>query len=102
MLRRLLEMQDHLVVLGRHSAMTRVASFLVALANRTGCEDDDVIDVPMSRQDIADFLGLTIETVCRALTDLKRDGYIRALSVQQFELMRRDELAELAAGAEDE
>jgi CRP-like cAMP-binding protein len=102
MLRRLVEVQDHLVVLGRRSAMARVASFLVALSGRTGSEDDDVVDVPMSRQDIADFLGLTIETVCRALSDLKHDGYIQALSVQQFELTRRDALADLAAGADDE
>lgn len=68
--------QDHLVMLGRQTAKERVASFLLLLAERTNADNGDALDLPMGRQDIADFLGLTIETVCRALTDLKRERLI--------------------------
>lgn len=68
--------QDHLVMLGRQTAKERVASFLLLLAQRTDADNDDALDLPMGRQDIADYLGLTIETVCRALTDLKRERLI--------------------------
>jgi len=61
--------QDHLVMLGRQTAMERVASFVLQLAKRRGVHDR--VEFPMSRQDIADYLGLTIETVCRVLTELK-------------------------------
>lgn len=68
--------QNHLVILGRQSARERVASFLVQLIERRKSADRSKLDVPMTRQDIADYLGLTIETVCRVLTALKRDGVI--------------------------
>lgn len=72
---RLLGMQDHLVMLGRQAAKQRVAAFLAKLAERSEAEEGETFDVPMSRQEIADYLGLTIETVCRSLSDLKR-GHI--------------------------
>ena len=68
--------QNHLVILGRQSALERVASFFVHLAERSRATDRHRIDVPMTRQDIADYLGLTIETVCRMLTKLKNSGII--------------------------
>ncbi len=66
--------QAHLMLLGRKSACERVASFLLALAERqvSGSE----VNLPMSRQDMADYLGLTIETVSRAFTQLQADGLI--------------------------
>jgi CRP/FNR family nitrogen fixation transcriptional regulator len=69
--RELSEAQDHLVMLGRQTAKERVASFLVQLARRRK-DVHERVEFPMSRQDIADYLGLTIETVCRALTELKK------------------------------
>lgn len=63
--------QNHLVILGRQSALERVASFLLQLVDRRKDAKSDTIDIPMSRQDVADYLGLTIETVCRMLTKLK-------------------------------
>jgi CRP-like cAMP-binding protein len=92
-----LEMQEQIVLLGQQTAMERIASFLLALARRTGSEHDDVVDIPMSRQDIADFLGLTIETVCRAFTDLKRNHTIEALTAHQFRLRNLAALNALTA-----
>ncbi len=68
--------QNHLVILGRQSALERVANFLVQLLERSRSADKTRLDVPMTRQDIADYLGLTIETVCRMLTKLKVSGII--------------------------
>ncbi len=65
--------QDHVMMLGRKSARERVVGLLVDLADRTG---GDELDIPMSRQDMADYLGLTIETVSRTLTQLQADGVI--------------------------
>jgi CRP-like cAMP-binding protein len=92
-------MQDHLVMLGRQTARERVASFLVMLAERAGCEDDDLLlNVPMSRQDIADYTGLTIETVCRVLSDMKRARTIGIPNLHQVVLMEMDTLYALAEG----
>ncbi|HJW41868.1 MAG TPA: helix-turn-helix domain-containing protein [Rhizomicrobium sp.] len=68
--------QNHLVILGRQSALERVAGFLLQLLARSESEDGNRIGIPMTRQDIADYLGLTIETVCRMLTKLKTSGSI--------------------------
>lgn len=66
--------QHHMLLLGRKNAQERIAAFLLELAERLSCKGD--ITLPMSRQDIADYLGLTIETVSRTLTQLERDGLI--------------------------
>ena len=63
--------QHHVIMLGRQTAMERVVSFLLQLAARTGARSGHAVELPMGRQDIADYLGLTIETVCRALSELK-------------------------------
>ncbi|KMO36749.1 helix-turn-helix domain-containing protein [Methylobacterium aquaticum] len=93
MLRALERAQDHMMLLGRKSAKERVASFLLALAERAGTEG--LIALPMSRADIADHLGLTIESVSRTLTQLERDGVIalqaqrRSVVVQDMPALRR-------------
>ena len=66
--------QAHLMLLGRKSACERVATFLGALASRQPGNRE--ITLHMSRQDIADYLGLTIETVSRTFTQLQADGVI--------------------------
>ena len=73
----LCDAHQHLISLGCQSAKERVASFLLLLARRTEAVDGAVVDLPMGRQDIADYLGLTIETVCRTLSDLKEARVIQ-------------------------
>jgi len=85
--------QDHVLTLGRRSAAERVASFLLDLAQRLGGRDE--IALPMSRQDIADYLGLTIETVSRTLTLLQARGFIRARGCRHLRLQRLATLSEL-------
>ena len=65
-----------LVLLGRKTASERIASFLMEMAERLPQARRGVLDLPMSRTDMADHLGLTIETVCRALAALRREGTI--------------------------
>ena len=66
---------DHMVLLGRKSALEKMATFLLEIAAR-GAHADRA-QLPMQRTDIADHLGLTIETVSRTLTQMVRDGLIR-------------------------
>ncbi len=70
--------QDQMLLLGRRSAEEKIASFLVGLRNRWARLNGASVTVPlpMSRQDIADFLGLTIETVSRTLSRFARDRAI--------------------------
>jgi CRP/FNR family nitrogen fixation transcriptional regulator len=60
---------EHVMLLGRKNAQEKVAAFLLSLANR---RDGDSVQLPMGRQDMADYLGLTIETVSRMLTQLQQ------------------------------
>ena len=92
--------QQHLLVLGRKSADEKIASFLLTLAERLGdgATRLGALRLPMSRQDMADYLGLTIETVSRTLTRLKREGLIALPTPQQVILRRPGDLAVLASG----
>jgi len=74
--------RDHMVLLGRRSAEEKVATFLVDWRDRLAelREIADIVPLPMSRQDIADYLGLTIETVSRTFTKLERDGVIAIIA----------------------
>lgn len=65
-----------MVLLGRKTASERIASFLLEMSNRLPNSRPDVLELPMGRTDMADHLGLTIETVCRLLGQLRRDGTI--------------------------
>jgi CRP/FNR family transcriptional regulator, nitrogen fixation regulation protein len=74
--RELARKQDQLFLLLSTSAEERIVSFLVEMVQRASPREDDVIDLPMARRDIADYLGLTIETVSRVLWDFERRGAI--------------------------
>lgn len=86
-LRNLAHAQTRMLLLGRMTASERVASFLLELAERRDVRR--ILDVPMSRGDIADYLGLTIETVCRVLSALKRNGAIAIPNPHRIELYDR-------------
>jgi len=78
-LRELDEARDWMVTLGRKSAAEKVASFLYLIATHIDPTEDEPLasfDLPLSRADIGDFLGLTIETVSRQMSKLKADGVI--------------------------
>jgi CRP/FNR family transcriptional regulator, anaerobic regulatory protein len=85
--------QDQMVLLGRKSAAEKVASFLLMLPAR---QND--IEVPMTRGDIADYLGLTIETVSRTLTRLRQDGLIALPVPTRVQVLDRKGLESLASG----
>ena len=63
-------------MLGRMTAIERIACFLDEIDTRAQARGTDLIGLPMSRTDIADHLGLTVETVCRGLAQLRRMGAI--------------------------
>lgn len=94
MARELRRTQNHSFLLSRQSAVERVWSFLTELALREPGERH--IDLPMSRIDIADHLGLTIETVSRAFTQLRREGAIQYDSARHIAIRRHDELCAAA------
>ena len=98
MSQRLHRMHDHLMLLGRQTALERVSSFLLSLRERTCTKEDAPLDVPMSRQDIADYLGLTIETVCRVLAKLRRSRVIGIPNIHQLIIGDIDALHALAEG----
>ena len=85
--------QDQMVLLGRKSASEKVASFLLMLP---ASQDD--IDLPMTRGDIADYLGLTVETVSRTLTRLRQDGLIALPISARIRVLDRKGLQNLASG----
>lgn len=94
--------QDQMVLLGRKSASEKVASFLLSLAAHEDGEHDDHVDLPMGRGDIADYLGLTVETVSRTFTRLKSDGLIALPTPASVEILDLEQLADLAAGVGDD
>ena len=87
---------EHMVLLGRKTAMERMASFLLDLASRLSCPDQ--VCLPMQRHDIADHLGLTIETVSRTLSQMIQAKLIRlADGGRTICLLNKDALQLLAA-----
>jgi CRP/FNR family nitrogen fixation transcriptional regulator len=87
-----------IALLGRKTAAEKIASFLLEMDSRLAPADGQLVELPMSRVDIADHLGLSIETVCRNLTHLQREGTV-AIRRSGVELLNRDALLELACGA---
>jgi CRP-like cAMP-binding protein len=86
--------QDHVMLLIK-TAQERVAGFLVEMSSRNAGASE--VDLPMSRQDIADYLGLTIETVSRTLTQLENSGTIAVSTSRHIVLRSRRALNRLNA-----
>jgi CRP/FNR family nitrogen fixation transcriptional regulator len=87
--------EDHMLLLGRKTSLERVAAFLLEMDHRVTAAG--VMALPMSRRDIADYLGLTLETVSRALSCLHGKGILGFLgpTQRQIVLLDRLRLAEL-------
>jgi CRP-like cAMP-binding protein len=93
--RELAQAQDHLMVLGRKTATERIATVLLKLVDRIGPQGcaGCTLDLPMSRADLADYTGLTAETVCRTLTQLRKRGVIASAGLRALHIPRLDALA---------
>ena len=92
--RELRRVQDHILLLIK-TAQERVAGFLLEMAERRA--SGNAVELPMSRQDIADYLGLTIETVSRTLTNLENSAAIALPSSRRVVLRNRAALSRLNA-----
>jgi CRP/FNR family transcriptional regulator len=102
--------QEWMLLLGRKTAREKVASFLLMLSKRSpllNCPHQEqgekqtavskiIVEIPVTRSDIADYLGLTMETVCRQITHLKKDGVIDLPDNHSFCVSKPGLLAELA------
>jgi CRP/FNR family transcriptional regulator, nitrogen fixation regulation protein len=87
--------QARLMLLGRGTASERIAAFLVEMARRMRIAATERLELPMNRTDMADHLGLTVETICRVLSQMKRGGVVGATRVG-VELRNRHALREMA------
>lgn len=93
--------QDQMLLLGRKSAKEKIVSFLLQLSHRAVQRGRPAtpVELPMTRTEISDYLGLTTETVSRVMTQLKTTGAIRIIGQSRVELLRPGKLDELAEGA---
>lgn len=89
-------MQSRMVLLGRASALERVSVFLLEMADRHSAGSTDVVVLPMSRYDIADYLAMAVETVSRALTQLRRARVISLRDVRDVRICNRHLLRRIA------
>jgi CRP/FNR family transcriptional regulator, anaerobic regulatory protein len=96
--------QDQMVLLARKSAEERVASFLLAVARRLDRDLDPqpLVELPMTRLDMADYLGLTIETVSRTMSKLTAAGIIGQSGRHAVTLRRPAKLAALAGDTDQD
>lgn len=92
--------QNQMVLLGRKTALERVSTFLLDMPAHDPARRDptETIRLPMTRTEIADYLGLSIETVSRVFTRLKTRGVIRLMSLTEFRIEQPDVLLALAEG----
>lgn len=89
--------ESHMLLLGRKTSLERVTAFLLEMDERL--QHPDVMSLPMNRRDIADYLGLTLETVSRALSILRDEGLLRfdGNTQRRLELLDRGALAKIDA-----
>ena len=85
--------EDHMLLLGRKTAMERVATFLLEMDRRLAVAG--MMALPMCRRDIGDYLGLTLETVSRALSQLQTQGVLDFSGARQVQLRNRERLRDI-------
>jgi len=92
------EAQEQMLLLGRMTPREKVASFLLRYAARAALrgEDPENIYLPMKRSEIADYLGTTVETVSRTLSQLRKDGLVLPKGYNQISIVDREGLLRAA------
>ncbi|MBB2701508.1 UNVERIFIED_ORG: CRP/FNR family transcriptional regulator [Rhizobium esperanzae] len=90
--------REWMLTLGRRTAEEKVASLLHLIAAHAETATSTAFDLPLSRAEIADFLGLTIETVSRQLTRLRKEGVIRIENIRHITVPDMDALAKKISG----
>ncbi len=90
--------QAQLAAVGTQSAEQKLANFLLTIADLCNSTKDGQFDMPMRRGDMAEFLGLRLETVSRKMSEFQRRGWIRMGSLYHCTILRRDILEDLAEG----
>ena len=80
--------EDHMLLLGRKNSLEKVAAFLLEMDERLFATG--IVALPMSRRDIADYLGLTLETVSRAISQFHRAGLLQFIGTNQREISLHD------------
>jgi CRP-like cAMP-binding protein len=89
--------EEHMLLLGRKTAAERVAAFLLEMDQRM--RPSGAISLPMVRRDIADYLGLTLETVSRTITQLQAEGLVERSTAREITVQQRSSLR--ALGSDD-
>jgi CRP/FNR family transcriptional regulator, nitrogen fixation regulation protein len=87
-------LEAQLLILGRITALEKVGSFILEMAARLSEGNADRVALPVSRYDIADYLGVSVETVSRSLSDLKQRGAIKLLGTRTVSIVDRGVLEE--------
>ena len=87
-------LESHLLAQGRTKAPEKVGAYLLTIAKRLGTPVARSIELPVSRYDIADHLGIAVETVCRAITDLRHAGAIAFETPRQIAILDAECLSE--------
>lgn len=85
----LARLERHLLILGRVTAAEKVGAFLLCVSARSPASGDGIV-LPVSRYDIADYLAISVETVSRALTELKHRGAIAFAGTRHIKFLDRD------------
>lgn len=93
--------REQALLLGRKNAMERTASFLLFLDGRFRNPETGYVEIRMSRCDIADYLGLTLETVSRMMNKLKQRGIIDLPQATRFTICKHEQLISLAGEVEN-
>jgi CRP/FNR family nitrogen fixation transcriptional regulator len=87
--------QDQLLILGGITALEKVGSFLLSLDGRAS-ERRGQVELPVTRYDIAEYLAVSVETVCRAITDLQHRGVITLAGKRTVKILNRSALEDRA------
>jgi CRP/FNR family nitrogen fixation transcriptional regulator len=83
--------QNQLMIIGGVTAVEKVGSFLLSL-DRRSADRQGQVELPVTRYDIAEYLAVSVETVCRAITDLQQRGVITLVGTRTVRILNRDAL----------